>query len=64
MLPWVTIQPKTRLISDDFYIANLCPGTRHMGHIGGVYTVTYGKLGKIDVGLMLWTLMGYDPAPN
>ena len=51
------IQPQTRLSSDDFYIANLCLGTSHIRHIGGVYTVTYGKLGKIDVGLMLWTSM-------
>ena len=58
------IQPQTRLSSDDFYIANLCVGTRHIEHIGGVYMVIYGKLGKIDVGLMLWTLMGYDPAQN
>ena len=58
------IQPQTRLSSGDFYIANLCLGTKHIEHIGGVYMMIYGKLWKIDVGLLLWTSMGYDPAPN
>ena len=52
------IQPQTILSSDDFYIANLCLGTRHIEHIGGVYMVIYGKLGKIFVGLMLCTPLG------
>ena len=60
----VTIQPKTRLNSIDLYIANLCPGIWCIGQIGGVYTMIYGKLGKIVVGFMLCTHIDYDSAKN
>ena len=57
LLFWTGSYPIGVHRSDDFCIANLCLGTKHIEHIGGVYTVIYGKLWKIDVGLMLWTSM-------